>query len=213
MANGGNIKLSMVTIALLFLRLNAWATPNPRALGSFHFISFMSFCTICASSSLAPRIAPNLITLNSAIAACDKAGQWEVALSLPLDYFGSGPGIWGSLIKLALSGSSFMRFWFIYIILQWFLYVFIYTVIYFLFVRLALTVANWLFTNQKLVSFPCDHPACLILSGHEWQEHKCVHHSSWVQFDETYWHIIETFSYVLHTSLHLRGSGNHDSTN
>lgn len=74
----------------------------------------MSFCTICASSSLAPRIAPNLITLNSAIAACDKAGQWEVALSLPLDYFGSGPGIWGSLIKLALSGSSFMRFWFIY---------------------------------------------------------------------------------------------------
>ena len=153
----------------------------------------MSFCTICASSSLAPRIAPNLITLNSAIAAYDKAGQWEVALSLPLDYFGSGPGIWGSLIKLALSGSSFMRFWFIYKFTMVFICFYIYCYIH-SFCTLAVTVANWLFTNQKLVSFPCDHPACLILSGHEWQEHKCVHHSSWIQFDEAYWHIIETFS-------------------
>ena len=71
-------------------------------------------CHFVRSVRLAPRIAPNLITLNSAIAACDKAGQGEVALSLPLDYFGSRLGIWGSLIKLAVSGSDFIGFWFIY---------------------------------------------------------------------------------------------------
>ena len=32
------------------------------------------------------RIAPNLITMNSAIAACDKAGQWQVALVLWLGF-------------------------------------------------------------------------------------------------------------------------------